>query len=153
MAEGELKIDNSQCKVAVKEVRFSIEQVVKQRIGNHTHTEKRTIIKQNCAGPGASEGDWKKDMQLDLAKIKYEVATEKKKKGVMKKISKEDAFQMASLQSACHTKAFSNEYYLCATTEYDGCICCVDLPDAKMKMTIVPIVNPACFGYNPPADW
>ena len=31
-------------------------------------------------------------MGLDLSKIKYEVATEKKKKGKVKKISKEDAF-------------------------------------------------------------
>ena len=152
-AEGDLKIDNSNCKVAVKEVRFSIEQVVKQRIGHHTHTETRTIIKKDCSGPGPGDGDWKKDMELDLSKIKYEVASEKKKKGKVKKISKEDAFAMASLQPACHTKAFSNEYYLCVTTEYDGCICCVDLPDARMKMTIVPIVNPECFGFVAPADW
>ena len=92
-------------------------------------------------------------MKLDLSKIKYEVATEKKKKGKTKKISREDAFQMASLQPACHTKKFSNEYYLCVETEYDGCICCVDLPDARMKMTIVPLVNPACFGYIPPPNW
>ena len=71
----------------------------------------------------------------------------------MKKISDEDKFMMASLQPACHTKKFSCEYYLCVTTEYDGCVCCVDLPDAKMKMTIVPLVNPACFGFQPSGDW
>merc|ERR1712083_165091 len=107
-AEGDLKIDNSNCKVKVSEVKFSIEQVLKQKIGHHTHTEVRTIIK--------------KEIGLDLSKIKYEVATEKKKKGKTKKISKEDAFQMASLQPACHTKKFSNEYYLCVTTKYDGCV-------------------------------
>lgn len=152
-AEGDLKIDNSNCKVKVSEVKFSIEQVLKQKIGHHTHTEVRTIIKKEIEGPDANEGDWKKEMGLDLSKIKYEVATEKKKKGKTKKISKEDAFQMASLQPACHTKKFSNEYYLCVTTKYDGCVCCVDLPDARMKMTIVPIVNPECFGFVPPADW
>jgi len=92
-------------------------------------------------------------MKLDLSKIKYEVADEKKKKGKMKKISDEDKFMMASLQPACHTKKFSCEYYLCVRTEYDGCICCVDLPDAKMKMTIVPLVNPDCFGFKTPDDW
>ncbi len=71
----------------------------------------------------------------------------------MKKISDEDKFMMASLQPACHTKKFSCEYYLSVTTEYDGCVCCVDLPDAKMKMTIVPLVNPMCFGFVPGADW
>jgi hypothetical protein len=153
VAEGDLKIDNGNCKVKVKEVRFSIEQVMKQRIGHHSHTEKRTIIKKTCDGPEANDANWKKSMELDLSKIKYDVATEKKKKGQTKKISKEDAFQMASLQPACHTKKFSNEYYLCVTTEYDGCICCVDLPDARMKMTIVPLVNPECFGFIPPQNW
>ena len=91
-AEGDLKIDNSNCKVKVTEVKFSIEQVLKQRVGDHTHTETRTIIKKEMDGPAANEGDWKKELGLDLSKIKYEVATEKKKKGKMKKISKEDAF-------------------------------------------------------------
>ena len=88
-----------------------------------------------------------------MSKIKYEVATEKKKHGKMKKISKEDAFQMASLQPACHTKKFSCEYFLRVTTDYSGCHCCQNLPDASMKMTIIPIVNPECFGFTPPEDW
>ena len=77
----------------------------------------------------------------------------KKKKGKQKKISKEDKFQMASLQPACHTPKFSNEYFLSVDVSYDGCVCCIDLPDAKMPMTIVPIVNPECFGFTPPADF
>lgn len=81
VAEGELKINNSNCKVKVKEVRFSIEQVLKQKVGHHSHTEKRTIISKKCAGPDANEGDWKETLKLDLSKIKYEVASEKKKKG------------------------------------------------------------------------
>lgn len=152
-AEGELKINNGNCKIAVSKVTFSIEQVMKQHIGHHTHVDKKTIIKQTCDGPAANDGDWKKTMDLDLSKIKYEVASEKKKKGKTKKISKEDAFAMASLQPACHTKKFSNDYYLCVETEYDGCVCCVDLPDARMRMTIIPMVNPECFGFIPPSDW
>lgn len=59
---------------------------------------------------------------------------------------------MASLQPACHTKKFSNEYFLTVTLEYDGMICCVDLPDARMPMSIVPLVNPDCIGAVPSAD-
>lgn len=81
------------------------------------------------------------------------MAETKKKKGAVKKISKADKFAMASLQPACHTKAFTNEYFLTITTEYDGCVCCVDLPDARMRMTIVPIVNPELFGAVPMANW
>ena len=91
-ATGDLKIDNSNCKVKVKEVKFHIEQVLKQKVGHHTHVETRTIIDKEMDGPDANEGGWKKTMELDLSKIKYEVATEKKKKGKVKKISKEDAF-------------------------------------------------------------
>jgi len=60
---------------------------------------------------------------------------------------------MASLQPACHTPKFSVDYYLTVRTEYDGCVCCVDLPDATMKMTIVPLVNPDCVGLQPPEDF
>ena len=145
-AEGELEIDNSECKVGVSKVEFALLQVVKQRIGHHHESTEREILRQVIQGPAAEEGNWKETMKLELDKIKYEVPDTKKKKGKTKKISKEDKFAMASLQPACHTKKFSNDYYLTVTTEYDGCVCCVDLPDAKMSMTIVPLVNPECLG-------
>ena len=56
---------------------------------------------------------------------------------------------MASLQPACHTKKFSNDYVLSVKLSYDGNDCCVNLPDAKMPMTIVPMVNPALLGGTP----
>ena len=84
-------------------------------------------------------------IKLELDKIRYEVADMKKKKGVMKKISQDDRWAMASLQPACHTQRFSNDYYLTVTLNYDGCTCCVDLPDAKMRMTIVPLINPEMY--------
>ena len=87
-AEGDLMIDNSNCKVKVKEVKFAIEQVLKQKVGHHTHTERKTIIKKEISGPDANEGNWTKKMKLDLSKIKYDVASEKKKKG--KKGAKKD---------------------------------------------------------------
>jgi len=92
-------------------------------------------------------------MKLKLDKIKYDVPGSKMKKGKMKKISNEDRWSMASLQPACHAKGFSNDYFLTVTTEYDGCVCCIDLPDAKMKVTIVPLVNPACIGLAAPEDF
>ena len=60
---------------------------------------------------------------------------------------------MASLQPACHTKNFSVDYYLRVILEYDGCICCVDLPDSRMKMTIIPLVNPDAMQVEPPSDF
>ena len=152
-AEGELKIDNSHCKLKVTRVRFSIEQELRQHIGHHHNAVTKTIIAKDIEGPDAEAGDWSETMKINLDDIKYEVAEMKTKKGKQKKVSKEDQHMMASLQPACHTKKFSNEYFLCVTTEYDGCVCCVDLPDARMKMTIIPSFNPELFGYIPPHQW
>ena len=80
-AEGEIKIDNSQCKVAVTRVRFSIIQELRQKIGHHHDTETKVIIQESCEGPGPEEGGWKKTLDIELDDIKYEVAEFKKKKG------------------------------------------------------------------------
>ena len=90
-------------------------------------------------------------MSLNLANIKYEVVGQRKKKGVMKEVSPEDRFMMAGVQAACHTKKITNEYFLCVLVEYDGCVCCVDLPDSRTPLTIIPLINPECFGFQPPA--
>ncbi len=152
-AEGEIKIDNSQCKVAVTRVTFAIIQELTQKIGHHHNREQKTIIKETVDGPGAEEGDWKKTLDIELDEIKYEVAEFKKKKGKEKRISDDDKFMMASLQPACHTKKFACEYFLTVTLEYDGCICTGDLPDAKMPMTIVPLVNPKAVKAQPDDDF
>ena len=116
----------------VTKVRFSIEQEFRQHIGPHHHSTTKTIILKEIEGPDAGEGGWKETMKLNLEEIKYEVAEMKTKKGTQKKVSKEDKFMMASLQPACHTKKFTNEYYLRVSTEYDGCFCFADVPDARM---------------------
>ena len=90
-------------------------------------------------------------MELNLNEIRYEVPKQKKKKGVMKPISREDAFMMAGLQPACHAKHITNEYFLCVLVDFDDCTCCLDLPDSRMPMTIIPFIDPTCFGFQPPA--
>ena len=60
---------------------------------------------------------------------------------------------MASVQPATHSRFITNEYFLCTRTAYSGCTCCSDLPDARLPLTIVPMVNPACFGFQPPDDY
>jgi hypothetical protein len=75
------------------------------------------------------------------------VITEKKRKGVTVQISPEDQFMMEGAQAACHGRHVVNEYFLKIELSYDGCTCCSNLPDASMPLTIVPIVNPNCFGF------
>lgn len=97
VAEGEIEIDNSECNVAVSEVSFAITQVMKQEIHHIPLSEENIILERTISGPAAQEGGWKEELKLELEKIKYEVADTKKKKGKVKKISKEDKFAMASL--------------------------------------------------------
>ena len=70
---------------------------------------------------------------------------------MQKEVSMEDNFQMAYIQPECHSTNFTNEYYLSIRVEYDTNLKCFqpEPPAAKMKMTIVPIISPDCFGYQP----
>ena len=88
------------------------------------------------------------EMIVDLNTIRMENIPEyKKKKGVEVKNSQEDAYMMAGVQGATHSRHITNEYFLKVECSYEGCTCCSNVPDTSMPMTIVPIVNPACFGF------
>jgi len=103
-------------------------------------------------GPNFGQKDFQTEMLLDLSRIRYEVAEYKKKKGVQVKLSPEDAFMMAGVQAACHGRHVTNEYFLKIECSYDGCTCCSNVPDASMPLTIIPMVNPQCVGFVPPAS-
>ena len=152
-AKALMTIDNSNCKCDVKQVTFAVEQHLKLRADGREDHSKHVLIESVMGGPKAEEAETVLPMELDLANIKYEVDGEKKKKGVLKKRSPEDMFQMASIQPAVHCKNIVNEYFLTTKVEHDGCVCCVDIPDSKLPLTIVPMVNPACFGFQPPDGW
>ena len=150
VARGHIKINNEHCQLNAHRVSFYVEQVLTVRAGHHSHTHRSRLVEQRVEGPHAGAADWQTEMVLDLTKIRYEVADMKKKKGVQKKISPEDQFMMSGVQAAVHAKRITNEYFLCVLVEFDGCVCCVDLPDSRMPLTIIPLVNPACFGFQPP---
>ena len=65
----------------MSKVTFAVEQVCRQEIKGHNQVEKKTIIHEEVTGPAAQEGDWEKKLEIELDKIKYEVADFKKKKG------------------------------------------------------------------------
>lgn len=88
--DGIISINNNECQLAVKTVRFFVEQVLHLRIGHHSHTVRRKLVEQTCPGPNEGQGGWTTNMHVDLDKIRYEVKDTKKKKGVEKKISPED---------------------------------------------------------------
>lgn len=148
-----LTVDNSKCEADVKSITFAIEQELMIRADGRENHSTNTLIQQVMEGPKAKAESQVVAMELDLSNIKYEVDGEKKKKGAIKKRSKEDMFMMASIQPAVHCKNIRNEYFLITKVEHDGCICCQDIPDSKLPLTIVPMVNPECFGFSPPDGW
>ena len=153
VAKGFVRINNEHCQLNAHRVSFYVEQRLTVHIGHHSHTHVARLVNNTMEGPHAGAAHWEQEMMLNLGAIKYEVVKEKKKKGVMKAVSPEDAFMMAGVQPATHGKKVTNEYFLCVLVEYAGCVCCVNLPDSRMPLTIIPIVNPACFGFQPPNGW
>jgi hypothetical protein len=89
-------------------------------------------------------------LNVDLKSIRYNAPTERKVKGQMKPMSKEDIFMIQNIQPACHAHHITNEYFLVVKTSYDGCTCCSGLPHAKIPLNIVPVVNPECYGFQAP---
>lgn len=93
-------------------------------------------------------------MELDLSKIRTDVPNARNKKGKVKPYSNEDKHMIGGVQPASRTKFCSNDYSLTTKVSYDVCCnCCDNLPDGSLPMTIVPLVNPECFGFQPPNGW
>ena len=106
---------------------------------------------QTVQGPDAGDKDWHKELSIDLSHIKYDKKDSKKgKDGQRKAVSLEDQFMMTQIQPATrNAKLFSVRYYTNVQTHFEGCVCCCnETPDAKVPMTIHPMVNPACFGFT-----
>lgn len=64
-------------------------------------------------------------------------------------MSPEDIFLMSGVQPACHSRHIVNHYELVCELSYDACTCCDELPDAQIPLTIIPMVNPMCYGFKP----
>lgn len=157
--KGAITIDNSHCTIDCKNVHFAVETQLTFHIpalfgSHHHHMIERDLIQENTKGPCAGEGDWSKEMCVDLRHIPMPELTDRKsKKGGRKPLSPEDLFLVRGLQSACHGSFFRMEYFLVAETTYDGCTCCAELPHSRMPISILPIVNPDCFGFKAPEGW
>jgi hypothetical protein len=132
------------------QLRFHIQEF----LSTHHKMVERDLVKENVKGPCAGAGDWSKEMCVNLNEVHMPELTDKKdKRGGRKPLSLEDQFLARSLQSACHAKHFTMEYYLVAETTYDGCTCCAELPHSRMPISILPVLNPACFGFQAPEGW
>jgi hypothetical protein len=156
-ARAQVNIDNSDCKLDCTEVAMDIVMELKMDVGGHHYSYKESLkgAHDKKTGPKAGEKDWHKEMLVDLSNIKYEqIADRKAKDGSRKPYSPDDKFMMSQIQPATRrAKKFSARYYSVVETKFDGCTCCNETPDAKVPMTIVPMVNPNSFGFAPPNNW
>ena len=61
---------------------------------------------------------------------------------------------MVNVQSASHGTTCTNEYFLTTKVLYDVCCNCEDdNPTEELALTIVPLCNPALFGFQPQSGW
>lgn len=105
-----------------------------------------------AVGPKAGE-KMEIPLEIDLSKIKNKVKGERRKKGKMKKYSEEDKFMMAGVQPESNSPFTKNCFWISATANFDQYCASGGQVGAALPMSIVPVVNPACFGFQPPNNW
>jgi len=89
-------------------------------------------------------------MVLNLDSIRYTVPTMRAKRG--RERCPEQIFQLSQLAPACHTRFIENDYTLNAKVQYEGA-CCSSLPSIHCPLTIIPLVNPASYGFTEPMGY
>ena len=60
---------------------------------------------------------------------------------------------MEAAQPGSHGGTIQVDYSLQTSTAYDTCCTCDVTPEGRLPLTIVPLVNPECFGFQPPSGW
>lgn len=95
-----------------------------------------------------------KIMELNLGNIRYAVDPTKRKKkpGIFSGFetvnrSPEEMFMLTQLSPACHSPHITNEYFLNTNVKFDGCMCCSSVPSISIPLTVIPMTNPATYGF------
>lgn len=156
-ANALVTVNNSKCKLTIKKIEFQVTQNISIN-GSWGFNHKFNIL-ENIDGAGipAGSGEVTKTMQLNLGNITYPVQADKKKKGDKKTMvprSVEEMFEMAHMAPACHSKYIKNDYVLNVNIQYAVCkCCCTQPPNINVPMTIIPLTNPATYGFQQPEDF
>ena len=56
---------------------------------------------------------------------------------------------------ACHSRLIRNDYFLNVNVKYDVCCTCdcAKLPNISVPLTVIPLTNPATYGFQQPEDF
>jgi hypothetical protein len=155
-------VDNHACKAKINSVSFELQQRLNIYGHHREHYSNFTVIRNDDRSvimPGQTEVTTKQ-MQLNLASIAYIVNNMKRKKrpGIfsgheMVPRSPEEIFMLSQLSPACHSRHIKNEYYLNVHVNYDGCMCCASRPSISVPLTVIPMTNPATYGFTEPQGY
>ena len=67
--------------------------------------------------------------------------------------SPEETFLMQYLPPATKSHHIHNRYELNVNVKFNGWDCCSDKPSISIPLTIIPLSNPAIYGFPEPAGW
>lgn len=88
MCRAHVDLDNKNCNVALNNVRLALEQEISIHADGHHWRTTRELTRKEEAGVGPRHGNVEeRNLELDLKTIRFDVASQKKKKGVMKPLS------------------------------------------------------------------
>ena len=146
-------VDNSKQHLRIREVEF---QVV-QRINLPGRTFTFDIIEnKDRSGINPSAEAITKQMQLNLAAIRYHCEPFKRKKmfqGQPKARAPEEIFMLTQMAPATHSRHISNTYSLNVNVKYDATACCTGLPSCSVPLTVIPLTNPETYGFIEPQGY
>jgi hypothetical protein len=73
-------------------------------------------------------------------------------KTIMVPLSKDEMQFYSTLAGAVHTQYITNSYFLKAEPIFEGCTCC-PAEAHKVPISILPVGDPASFGFPEPAGY
>jgi len=85
------KINNKDCTIGVAHIKFCLKMELEIKTGSEFGAESfrktYTYAESACTGPGPGVEDFKNEFAIDLSKIKYDIISEKKKKGEVRTVA------------------------------------------------------------------
>ena len=150
-AVATIKIDNSKCKLRCTKVTLEFWMSMLMESSNgEVFTMEKVLQDETTEGPMPGDGSWEKTMDIELAKIMFEVVTEKvnlSSKSVT--LSLEDQYMVQRLQpKVVNSRFFKIKYNLVVKTEFEGKIMCSETPEIMCPLNIVGKMNPDCYGFE-----
>ena len=136
------------CNSSMNEISLEIMQIFTIKMDEHCFTDAIVLMRQNSEGPTRRKKYFAKPFELDLCQIKMQEESAENQEP----LSLEEQFFKVHVQPENYTSnLIRNVYKLRTVVKFDNANCCDDdFPVNGINLSIVPTVNPVCFGFKPP---